>query len=149
MYDVIVVGTDGSATAGDAVRHAADLARRLGARLHLVTGCDVVDAAKLVGPATASNYLDGSSSRSGVSPEGAAAQEMLAAVAEPLRSSGIDVSVWAVAGSPADAVLDVATAQGADLVVVGSRGMGRRILGSVPNSVAHKAACAVLIVKTV
>jgi nucleotide-binding universal stress UspA family protein len=37
----------------------------------------------------------------------------------------------------------------ADVIVVGSKGMHRRILGSVPNSVAHKAPCAVLIVKTV
>jgi nucleotide-binding universal stress UspA family protein len=32
--------------------------------------------------------------------------------------------------------------------VVGNRGMERRILGSVPNSVAHKAACTVVLVKT-
>lgn len=36
----------------------------------------------------------------------------------------------------------------ADLIVVGSKGMQRRIIGSVPNSVAHGADCAVLIAKT-
>jgi nucleotide-binding universal stress UspA family protein len=55
-----------------------------------------------------------------------------------------------VSGSAADAILDTALAVDADLVVVGSQGMqgARRVLGSVPNSVAHGASCAVLIVKT-
>ena len=50
----------------------------------------------------------------------------------------------------ADAILDTAESIGADLIVVGSKGMrgARRVLGSVPNSVAHGAGCAVLIVKT-
>ena len=37
---------------------------------------------------------------------------------------------------------------GADILVVGNKGMQRRVLGSVPNTVTHKAACSVLIVKT-
>jgi nucleotide-binding universal stress UspA family protein len=46
--------------------------------------------------------------------------------------------------------LSVASAYDADLIVVGSKGMAgpRRILGSVPNSVSHRADTAVLIVKT-
>jgi nucleotide-binding universal stress UspA family protein len=55
-----------------------------------------------------------------------------------------------VGDSPPDAILEVAQSVTADLVVVGSKGMqgARRVLGSVPNSVAHGANCAVLIVKT-
>jgi len=34
------------------------------------------------------------------------------------------------------------------VIVVGNKGMQRRILGSVPNTVAHKADCSVMIVKT-
>jgi nucleotide-binding universal stress UspA family protein len=37
---------------------------------------------------------------------------------------------------------------GADMLVIGNKGMGRRVLGSVPDSVAHKAPCSVLVVKT-
>ena len=53
-------------------------------------------------------------------------------------------------GHPADAVVDLAFTCDADLIVVGNRGMtGRgRILGSVPNAIAHSAHCAVLIVPT-
>ena len=148
MYDVIVVGTDGSATAAEAVRHAADLAQRFGASLHLVTGCHLVDAASLVGAAAASNYLTAPVDRGSPSAEVGHAKEQLESTAAPLRESGIDVSTWPVAAAPADAILDVATAQGAHLIVVGSRGMGRRILGSVPNSVAHHSPCTVMIVGT-
>ncbi len=45
-------------------------------------------------------------------------------------------------------LVDIAEAHGADVLVVGNKGMQRRILGSVPNSVAHKAPCSVVVVKT-
>ncbi len=37
---------------------------------------------------------------------------------------------------------------GADVLVIGNKGMKRRVLGSVPNSVTHQAACSVFVVKT-
>jgi nucleotide-binding universal stress UspA family protein len=54
-------------------------------------------------------------------------------------------------GDPADAIIDAAEEEGADLIVVGNRGMQgakRFLLGSVPNRVAHHAPCSVLIVHT-
>ena len=53
-------------------------------------------------------------------------------------------------GDPAKAILSVAKEVGADLIVVGNKGMkGKgRFLGSVPNEVAHQAPCAVLIVSS-
>ena len=64
--------------------------------------------------------------------------------------SGLKAEFHAVMGDPVDAILDTAESIGADLIVVGSKGMrgARRYLGSVPNSVAHGAHCAVLVVKT-
>jgi nucleotide-binding universal stress UspA family protein len=55
-----------------------------------------------------------------------------------------------VTGDAADALLEVADAQKADLIVVGNRGMHgmTRVLGSVPNKVSHRARCSVLIVST-
>jgi nucleotide-binding universal stress UspA family protein len=144
MYRSILVGTDGSATADKAVAAAAGLARRLDAKLHVVTGY------RASSPAMAS--LSGAPMvDSGA--EGALRQEAAADVGQRALSSfcqGVDAEVHAVAGDAADAIVDTAAAVGADLVVVGSKGMrgARRILGSVPNSVAHGAPCAVLIVKT-
>jgi nucleotide-binding universal stress UspA family protein len=63
---------------------------------------------------------------------------------------GLSVQSHAVSGNAADAILEAAQSIGADLIVVGSKGMhgARRVLGSVPNSVAHGANCSVLVVKT-
>ena len=63
---------------------------------------------------------------------------------------GIDVDIHTAVGDPADVIVRRADDIGADLIVVGSKGMRgtRRILGSVPNRVAHKAGCHVLIAKT-
>jgi nucleotide-binding universal stress UspA family protein len=66
-------------------------------------------------------------------------------------SSGIEVNTHSREGDPADAILDVAEETGADLVVVGNKGMTgarRFLLGSVPNKVSHHAPCGVYIVRT-
>ena len=51
-------------------------------------------------------------------------------------------------GDPAEVLVRLAEECGADLLVIGNRGMQRRMLGSVPNSVTHKAPCSVIVVKT-
>ena len=54
-------------------------------------------------------------------------------------------------GDPADAILDVAEEQNADLIVVGNKGMTgakRFLLGSVPNKISHHAPCSVMIIRT-
>jgi nucleotide-binding universal stress UspA family protein len=73
-------------------------------------------------------------------------EDTLAALAAELGDvvGGTHVS----AGDPAAVVIAAAAAVNADLIVVGSKGMHRKVLGSVPNSVAHDAPCDVLIVKT-
>jgi nucleotide-binding universal stress UspA family protein len=53
-------------------------------------------------------------------------------------------------GSPADVIVDEAEDNGADLIVVGTRGLhaGRRLLlGSVSTKVVHHAPCDVLVVR--
>ena len=147
MFESIVVGTDGSATAGAAVRTAADLAKLTGATLHLVNAYRVVTsdvyAAAAVAPTPAFRDDVTDTLRND-------AEAMLQAAAEPLRAEGIAVETH-VGPCPADeAILRVARDAKAGLVVVGSRGMtgARRILGSVPNRISHHADCAVMIVKT-
>ena len=56
----------------------------------------------------------------------------------------------ALPGDAVKAILQVAGEVDADLIVVGNKGMrgAGRLLGSVPNSVTHKAPCSVLVVKT-
>ena len=60
------------------------------------------------------------------------------------------MDVHAATGAPADTVARVAEQEHADLIVVGNKGMKgtRRVLGSIPNTIAHAAPCSVLIVDT-
>src|SRR5258705_551445 len=58
------------------------------------------------------------------------------------------VTTHARFGEADEVICDVAESVSADLIVVGNRGMKRRFLGSVPNSIAHHAHCSVLIVHT-
>jgi nucleotide-binding universal stress UspA family protein len=143
VFSVIVVGTDGSETAGEAVALAVELAKENRAKLHLVVG--VQTPAAVAVPAGGASVSD----PSGGAQLKRAAQRMLENVAEGVE--GLDVEIHTDVGSPADVIVAVADSVGADLIVVGSKGMRgtRRILGSVPNSVAHKAGCHVLVAKTV
>ena len=78
-------------------------------------------------------------------------EAILEAVVEEARAAGVRAEVHARQGDPADAILDVAEETGADLIVVGNKGMTgakRFLLGSVPNKVSHHAPCSVLIIRT-
>jgi nucleotide-binding universal stress UspA family protein len=77
---------------------------------------------------------------------------LLEAARQEAKTAGVDqVETCARQGDAADAILDVAEEQGAELIVVGNKGMTgakRFLLGSVPNKVSHHAPCSVLIVRT-
>lgn len=146
MFETIVVGTDGSETATEAVRQAAALARSLGAgaRLHLVTAYRPLEA-MYVGPDVVPSGLAGL-----VDPR-KDARTVVEEAADKVRAEGVDVEVYVWPGDAASAIIDVATTARADLIVVGSRGMSgaaRFLLGSVPNKVSHHAPCNVMIVRT-
>lgn len=144
MYKCVVVGTDGSATADKAVEAAATLARNWGAALHIVTA--YTSGPTGLGAASGAAMADSGANR-GFHREAA---EQVAKKAADTWAEGVTATPHAVAEEAADAILETASSVGADLIVVGSKGMqgARRVLGSVPNSVAHGADCAVLIVKT-
>ena len=146
MYDSIVVGTDGSDTAKEAVRQASELAKTVGAKLHLVSAYEPVPEGRL---REERQEVPGDlqwmvNPREDVS-------ETLDRAAASLRENGVNVETHAREGDPADAILDVAEEENADLIVVGNKGMTgakRFMLGSVPNKVSHHAPCSVMIIRT-
>jgi nucleotide-binding universal stress UspA family protein len=147
MFRTIVVGTDGSETAGKAVGQAAELAASVGSTLLIVSAFEPVGPTRL--REEASQAPD--DVRWMVNPR-EDVDATLAAAAEVAEEKGVKVEFFARQGDPADAILDVAEEQGADLIVVGNKGMTgakRFLLGSVPNKVSHHAPCSVLIVRTV
>ena len=78
-------------------------------------------------------------------------QTQLDKAAGEAKREKVDVVTHPREGDPADAILDVAEENDADLVLVGNKGMTgarRFLLGSVPNKISHHAPCDVWIVKT-
>ncbi len=145
MFRSIVVGTDGSSRSRQAVASAVDLARTHGASLHIVHAFrPVLQVAGASGDALAG--LAASTDAEVESGSRARLEEL----ASEIKRDGVAVDTYCIGQSAAAAILSVAESQDADLIVVGNRGMSgaRRVLGSVPNSVAHGARCAVLIVPT-
>jgi nucleotide-binding universal stress UspA family protein/nitrite reductase/ring-hydroxylating ferredoxin subunit len=126
-YRTIVAGTDGSPTAARAVDKAARLARITGARLVLVSAV----AAE--------------------SPSSEDAENLLGEAQRAAARRGVEAEVLAPKGRPSEVLTQVAAGTGADLIVVGSAGMGkvrRFSLGGIAEQTAHTAPCDVLIVRT-
>ena len=146
MYGSIVVGTDGSETAGEAVRQAIALALATGATLDIVSAYE---------PAPRTPVREGVR-RAPIDPQWTLNQRedveaTLKDAKEEVEGAGVEVDTFAREGDAADAILDVAEEQHADLIVVGNKGMTgakRFLLGSVPNKVSHHAPCSVLIIRT-
>ena len=143
-FKVIVVGTDGSETAGIALQRAAELAKEHAAELHVVSGYEPVQAKVVASGA-------GGDQRGWHVPPDARVTRLLEAAAFEARARGVEATTHACDCEGAEAILNVAEREGADLIVVGSRGMTgsrRFLLGSVPNKISHNAECDVLIVRT-
>jgi nucleotide-binding universal stress UspA family protein len=147
MFRSIVVGTDGSDTATQAVRQAIELARSVGARIELVSAYEPVSDARL----REESIVVPEDLHWMVNPR-EDVEATLEAAAREIRAAGVAVEVFARQGDPADCILDVAEERGSDLIVIGNKGMTgakRFLLGSVPNKVSHHAPCSVLIIRTV
>jgi len=146
MFASIVVGTDGSPSAGEAVRQAAELAARLDARLDIVSAYEPVSQSRM--RREAQQIPEDDEWMINVREDVDATLRDAAALAQ---AAGVTAETWARQGDPADAILDVAEERDAELVVVGHRGATgarRFLLGSVPNRVSHHAPCSVLIIRT-
>ena len=74
--------------------------------------------------------------------------EQLERTEAELRAGGIECDTLIEEGDPAEVLVRLAERCGADVLVIGNKGMQRRLLGSVPNTVTHRASCSVFVVKT-
>lgn len=140
MISTVAVGTDGSATAAAAVSEATEIARRFGAKLVLLSAFQDSKGPPLgKGQDIELQWAANSSAR---------VKTILERSEENLRGAGIECETRADDGDPAEVLVRLAAECGADLLVIGNKGMNRRVLGSVPNTVTHNADCSVMVVKT-
>ena len=143
MIQTIAVGTDGSETASKAVDFALGLAEKFGSRLVVASSYRPVSEDKL----RKEQREAPADIQWSINPQ-EEVTAALRAVEDKAKELGVETTSEAREGDPADVLCDIAEAHGADLLVVGNKGMQRRVLGSVPNSVSHKSPCSVVIVKT-
>jgi nucleotide-binding universal stress UspA family protein len=145
-YQTVVVGTDGSDTSLRAVDKAAALARDTGATLVIACAYHPGDARDI---ALAQDQLREEAYQVVGS---APAEGTLARARDRAAAQGATrVETVAVEGEPVAVLQQVSTDRGADLLVVGNRGLNTlagRILGSVPSEIARRAGTDVLIVHT-
>ena len=140
MLSTVAVGTDGSSTAAKAVEAAAEIAERFDAKLVLLSACrNSRQPVTLGGRSEELQWVDNPDARM---------REMLSRTEQNLRDRDIDCTSMIDDGDPGEVLSRLAAECNADLLVIGNRGMHRRVLGSVPNAVTHKAQCSVYVVKT-
>lgn len=140
MFNHILLGVDGSAHALHAAKTAADLARNMKSNiLRIVVAFDPVPP-----------YLGEPNLQAAISVRMKEADTILQQALEAVGEIPGEVHTEILEGSPAEAILDVANTRKVDLIVMGSRGIGRLkglLIGSQSQKVVQHAACPVLIVR--
>jgi nucleotide-binding universal stress UspA family protein len=136
---LVVVGIDGSAEAAAALRFAVEEAALRGARLRIVCAWE---------PSTSSYAGEAFAATPDVFLESEhRAESLLRAALEQVPAGGVVAEALAEEGRPVTVLLE--QSEGADLLVVGSRGRGvtkRLLLGSVGHDLAHHVCCPLVIV---
>ncbi len=172
MFNTIVAATDGSAHADKAVGLASDLAKKNDAKLVLIHVLLSGDRAERLKEWAEVEHIGGAA-RSGLATALAEvplakaptvgdpypSAQVLQAIGDQLMQSskriaaerGVkEIKGVVTDGDPAKAILDCAKTEGADLIVVGSRGLNDLkglLLGSVSHKVAHLADCTCITVR--
>jgi maltose/moltooligosaccharide transporter len=146
VYDRVIVGSDGTPASLKTVRHAAGVAAAADAQLVVVTAYTPESEAK-----TTATGKRVPGVRQLLYGEEAARAALRTSINELSNERVRNTETRIVEGSPAEALLEVAGSNPANVIVVGNRGLGAadgQLLGSVPGDVAKNAQCDVLIVQT-
>jgi nucleotide-binding universal stress UspA family protein len=134
----ILVPVDGSEGSDRAVTHAISMAEAVGAKLNFLYVANINQLA--INACLSDAILDAVTKAGNVILD--RAMEMV--------PSGIEKEAFSETGSPAVVILDFASSNETDLIVMGSRGLGvvkGVLLGSVSQYIVEQAKCPVLVVK--
>ncbi|NPV62440.1 MAG: universal stress protein [Methanotrichaceae archaeon] len=143
MYKRILIATDGSDKSRKAAEEGVELAKALGAE---VIALNVVNEVVI---ASAVRQL-GSDKKEVEDKLMAAGQKAVDAIKKMAADKGVKADAIVRAGAPANVVIDVAAANGADLIIMGSHGesgASKLLIGSVVQKVLYWATIPVLVVR--
>jgi nucleotide-binding universal stress UspA family protein len=140
MFKSILLAVDGSEHAIHAARMAGDLARVMQTEsLRIVVAYDPIPS-----------YLGEPNLQQAINARLLEAQEVLQKALQTVGEVPAEIHTELIEGSPAEAIIEVARTRNSDLIVIGSRGLGRLVgalLGSTSQKVVSHAPCPVLIVR--
>jgi len=147
VFKNILVALDGSAASTSALEKATELAKKFGAGLHLL---HVVRAMQVpLNPGLMGEYEKLQRQRHDLL--NSAGEQLLNQAKRAAESKGIDsVQSDIGSGDPATAIVDYAVRHKIDLIVIGSRGLGRAegmLMGSVSRKVSNTTKANCLIIK--
>jgi nucleotide-binding universal stress UspA family protein len=134
----VLLATDLTPASDEATRQAINMAASLRARLLVV---NVIDAGGPVSPLHSTVRVD---------QQRAVREGPLLAIIDRARARGVDAAFLLWTGEPGQGIVAAAEAEGADMVIVGTRGMdraGRFLLGSVSDYVVYHSACPVMVAR--
>jgi nucleotide-binding universal stress UspA family protein len=137
-YGKILLATDLSSSSEVATGEAFRLAAQLRASVLIVNVIDAGALRRTAGRSPAVHQVR------------AARETAISALVGRGRVHGIPVSYLIWEGDPAESIIEAAAAEGADLIVIGNRGLagvGRALIGSVSDEVVRNARCPVLVVR--
>ena len=132
MYDKILIPTDGSDVANNAVAHAIDLAEKYDAEVHALFVADTDMVAYSLGTEQVDRIRQGKFGEMTELAEDA--QEATSFVRERAEAAGLRFVERHAGGQPHDVIADYARNHDIDLIVMGSHGRSgvrRALLGSV------------------
>ncbi|MEA2676624.1 MAG: hypothetical protein QOJ81_765 [Chloroflexota bacterium] len=133
----VLLATDLTAVSNAATRQAISMAASLGARLLVV---NVIDQGGPVSPLSTVR----------VDQQRAVREGPLLAIIHRARARGVEAAFLLWTGEPGQGIVAAAEAEGADMVIVGTRGLdraGRFLLGSVSDYVVYHSVCPVLVAR--
>lgn len=136
----VLLATDLTPVSERATEQAIDLAASLGARLLVVNVIDLGERGQ-VSPLSSGPRVD---------QQRAERERPLLAIVEQARSRGVEAAFLLWTGEPGHSIVAAAEAEGADMVIVGTRGLdraGRFLLGSVSDYVVYHSGCPVLVAR--
>ena len=141
MFTNILVPVDGSDNSYRALDAALLLLEKLGSNITVVHVMEQVPITHIESEKLLSELLEAYKKEN---------QDILSKCSEIAHQKGLTIKTLLLQGNPASVILDYSKKEKSDLLIMGSRGMGKfkeLILGSVSSKIVHHSTCAVLLIR--
>ncbi len=141
MFAKILVPVDGSENSYRALDAALFLSEKLGSNITVLHVMEQVPITHIESQKLLSELLENYKKEN---------QDILSKCLEIAKQKGITINTILLQGNPASIILDFSKKEKYDIVIMGSRGLGKfkeLILGSVSSKIVHHSPCGILLIR--